>query len=142
MNKTLKFCEPPNGRVILDPHISFLKQLVLEGGGDYWNAGSGESTTVYSHDGKQSRLTLMLHEPLGFYLEHVDVDGQHFSSLGPPDAKGRAKVYVCGEPMFIPVSCFVPRELAWAALQSFCKTGGRSKSINWIIRSTLDWRDT
>jgi hypothetical protein len=133
---TTEFCSPPNGESISNPSLDWLSELILCGDKDFWNAGSGEGAIKYipASGSAYSLLGLILDEPHGFHIRYMDFDQNEHVSAGDGDTKVKVKVYVGGDPLYIPAALFIGRELTWVVVEHFCKTGLRSPKIRWARR--------
>jgi hypothetical protein len=135
----IEFFSPPNGDFLTSPDMAWLKHLVLKEGPDYWNAGAGQAAIWFGKGKRRPELDLTFDKSFGFSLQHIDAKSVHYVSLGKGDFAHAVTVYVCGDPLVLPSAFFIPRRLAWIAVEEFCRTGLRSANIRWGKRSEQNW---
>ena len=129
----------PSGEDIDDPEISGLRELVLTRGEEYWNVGSGEAGIDRIKNGELTRLRLIFHKGLGFYIVYLDPVGNRFVSLGPGSFQQVVAPPVGGDPLYLPAKFFVSRPAAWDVIEVFCESGRRSSRVSWANSEELDW---
>ncbi len=128
----------PDGNV-LKPTPEFLRQLIYDKGQDYYDGGwGGGALQVMRHTPEgivnlsgQPSLEWFLVEPYGFFLRFYQVKG---GPLVPYDGAGCDRMvehYYGGDPMSVPAACCVPRDMAWEAVQEFCRSRQASPVILW-----------
>jgi hypothetical protein len=129
----------PAGESVTNPDPDRLKELILNGGEDYWNVGSGQASLEYVEDSGRTALLLALEPSLGFYLEYVNRNKVYYVPVGEGPLDRTVTIYVGGDPMPLPTAFFVSRELAWDAVELMCRSGERTPKINWKERSETNW---
>ncbi len=137
--KMLEYFSPPDGEIVENPAPDRLRNLILNEGEDYWNAGAGQASLTCREDGSTKVLLLTMEPSLGFYLEYVDPDKVYYIPFKGGTFDDTVTVYVGGDPLLLPAAFFVPRELAWAAAEEFCRSGGRTDKITWKNRTEVNW---
>jgi hypothetical protein len=85
-------------------------------------------------------MHLIFNEQFGFYISYRDLNENTSYAPWMLDDYGRA-VRVCtgGQPFYLPEAMFVPRELAYAVVEEFCRTGQRSQAIRWREAVKVHW---
>jgi hypothetical protein len=136
---TLTYCNPDGEES--PPQPDKLRAIIFEQGPDYYfNSGSaslygtardGRGIVVYSVHNTPF-LSWFLEEPLGFHFifnSPNDPEQLTYDGSGP---QPRVKHYLGGEPIFLPVGCFVSRDLAWEVVQEFLRSQRPSPVVEWI----------
>lgn len=136
---TIEFFSPPDGDEVTNPDKKWLRDLVLNKGEDFWNAGAGQGSLKFSGPDGTVELLLTMEQSLGFYLEYIDQNSVYYVSLGNGSFEDTVTVYVGGDPLVLPSAFFVSREVAWTAVEEFCNTGQRSDALTWKDRSEVNW---
>lgn len=135
----MEFFSPPDGEIVMNPELDQLRDLIMNKGEDYWNAGAGQASLKRHQNGATIELLLMMEPSLGFYLEYIDPQNVYYVSLGEGSFDKTATIYIGGDPVLLPTVFFVPRESACAAVEELYRTGQRSERINWKRRSEVSW---
>jgi hypothetical protein len=133
-----EFFSPPDGDIIANPDILFLRILFLYVDQEYWNSGSGDSYIDYKDEHKSSRLQILFSHEFGFYLRYQSW-GKDLHSLNNGDYSKITEVYVGGNPIVLPVKFFIDRESAFEAVELFCETGEHSPLIEWGADGDIEW---
>jgi len=133
----LVFIVPGDGSEVAEPDVNWLRELVLNGDSEFWNSGSGQGW-LRDQDQK-TELLLTFHEDHGFSLDYCDSRSTYFVSLGNGDFTHKIKVYIGGDPEFLPTARFVSRKEAWLAIEEFCRSGRMTTKIKWGKRSEQKW---
>jgi len=136
---TIEFFSPPNGDFVINPDMAWLKNLVLKEGPEYWNAGAGQASIKYDKGKRSPQLLIIFEKSLGFFLEYIDAKSVYYVSLGKGDFAHAVTVHICGEPLLLPSTFFIPRRLAWIAVEEFCRAGLRHRKVRWGKRSEQHW---
>lgn len=136
---TIEFFSPPDGEIIRNPKPESLKELVLNRGEDYWNAGAGQGSLDRKQRGRSLQLLLTFSTDHGFYLEYIDRNDVYFVSMGEGTFDQTVTVEVGGDPILLPTAFFISPDQAWAAVEEFCATGKRTTAIRWKDRSEVNW---
>jgi hypothetical protein len=136
---TTEFFSPPDGEIIQNPQLDWLKDLILNKGEDYWNAGAGQASLKRHENGATIELLLTLEPSQGFYLEYIDPQNVYYVSLGEGTFDKTVTVYVGGDPVLLPTAFFISRKLALAAVEELCSSGCRTTKITWKQRRDVKW---
>jgi len=124
----------PEGREQINPSNESLKELVLHGGDDFWATGSGQAALEFKGKGDGSRLLLMGLQSAGFFLIYEPAEGDAITSVSPAkpaNEEDMVTVYVGGEPMEVPRTNFLDREIAWRVIGDFLHDGQPSARVQW-----------
>jgi hypothetical protein len=136
----------PDGDFIPGPPEGVLRDLIFERGQDYYDSGWGGGALqvmrltpqgiVRLND--QPSLEFFFIEPHGFFF-------RCYTKKGPPvvpyDGSGCGRLVehdYGGDPMPVPVACFVPRQVAWEIVREFCRSRGCSPATTWVKWSELE----
>ncbi len=114
-----------NGEKIKNPSEDFIKEFVNKEA-EYWQEGSGDSS--FEVDGSDETLIMFYEEPYGFFIM------RHPDYLVPYDENEDTEVIehnVGGEPMMVPVCCFVSREDAFSIILEYINNETFSDEYNW-----------
>jgi Immunity protein Imm1 len=117
----------------VNPSRESLRELVLNGGDDFWAAGSGQAA-LELNGAEGGRLLLMGLEAEGFLLIYEPATGHDFCSVNPSDTAREqhdVEVHVGGEPMQVPRRHFLDKETAWRVIDDFLHDGRRSPRLQW-----------
>jgi hypothetical protein len=111
---------------VLNPDPIWLRDLIL----DPFGVGRvfGEASIVFSDNSRKVELIAITDWTLGYYLKYRS-DLSEWLSLG--DASRLSEV-VCPDDWEASVGLFISPNLAWLAVQEFCRSGERSNEIRWI----------
>ncbi len=123
----------PDGSDLSAPDPSFLQDLIMSSGDDYWQGASGDAALWFDRgDGKRARLILMEDESAGFFLLYKNPEsGGDFHPASDDESDQTVTIYVGGEPMEINAADFVSREKAWEAVAYFLNEGERDPDLDW-----------
>ncbi len=135
----VEFFSTPDGDFVTNPDREWLRDLILNQGEDYWNAGAGQGSLKYSGPDGTVELLLTMERSSGFYLEFIDQNSVYYVSLGNGTFEETVTAFVGGEPLILPCAFFVSREQAWTAVEEVCNTGQRSAALTWKNRSEVNW---
>ena len=132
--------QDPDGEEMI-PRPRDLRAILYEKGPEYyWNSGSASlygtardnrGVVVYSIHNTPS-LSWFLEEPYGFHFTFHPANGPRLLTYDGSGPQPRVKHYLGGEPMFLPVGCFVSRDVAWEVVQDFLHRQQPSPVVKWI----------
>lgn len=136
----IKLINPNTGEVVIDPILSELRDLVLNGGEKYWCSGSGEAVLTYWHGQGDRELSMCFDADLGYYMKYHPNLGTYIA-LSDRSWEQTRNVYVGGDPVLIPEAFLVPVASAWRIVEEFCATGEMlvSNACEWKRRRDIDW---
>jgi hypothetical protein len=138
----------PDGEFIPNPSPELLRELIFEKGQEYYAGGWGGGALQViryrvdvrtEHLSDQPSLEFFFVEPHGFFFRHYPPEGRE---LVPYDGSGCERLvehYYGGDPMRVPIACFVPREAAWEIVQDFCRSRQPSSVVSWVLFGSLDF---
>ncbi len=130
----------PDGEHVPDPSRHLLRELIFERGQDYYDCGwGGGALQVLDHTPEaikvlngQPSLEFFFLESHGFFLRfYTGRDGMLVPFDGS-DCSRLMRHYYGGDPMPVPVACCVPREVAWAIVEEFCRSRKPSPTVSWV----------
>jgi hypothetical protein len=126
----------PLGDYIKPLDMTWLREMILHGGSEFWNAGSGEAAVDYG----QLALNLIFHEDYGFYLAYHESDTARYVPWMLDECGRVVTVSTGGQPFDLPEALFVPRDLAAVVIEEFCRTGQRTQeAIRWKRSNEIPW---
>ncbi|HYR85504.1 MAG TPA: hypothetical protein VE422_15560 [Terriglobia bacterium] len=124
----------PDGRDQIDPSLESLRELVLNGGDEFWAYGSGQAALEFMGAEGGSRLLLMGLEAAGFFLIYEPSKGDDLCPINPSATakeQDEVTVYVGGEPMKVPRRNFLDKATAWLVIADFLRDGQSSPRARW-----------
>ena len=119
----------PSGEKEDRPSLEFLRGIIFERGGEYWNEGGGDAG-LWPLSGEP--LIFFYVHPHGFYMSFLPDRDVEVVPYGGGSCEEVVMQYVGGEPMRRPRACFISREQAWDVVQEFVCHGRRSPRFNWV----------
>jgi len=121
------------GDVYANPDREFFKQMILDGGDAVWAVGSGGASIVCWKDGEPCAEVMLIGcEAHGFFIRHLHVDDEYDRTLVAGEHTGETvEAIVGGSEMRFWRETFVPKEMAWEAIEHFLSTGQRKQSLRW-----------
>ena len=125
-----------------NPAASWLKDLLLNAGDDFWAGGSGEAVLNYSEGGEQtSKLLLTGLDEYGFMLHHnvspkTEPDRVLTTGLRTGEV---VEAIIGGEPIPCRREYFVPKATAWEAVEYFLHTGKRKEDLHWTTHQSPEF---
>ena len=127
----LKFFAPDgNDRVGISPEE--IASLILDGGPEYWEAGSGDAAIRFSDESADGEMIIMLRQPYGVFVQFTDAEtGKGWVLSTGADEKETITISQNHEPWELPRAFFVPRSVAARAVLQFARTGKRPENENW-----------
>jgi hypothetical protein len=130
------FVPPADGAEVATPDTGWLRDRVLHGGEDFWCSGSGQGWL--KHPGG-AELLLAFAGRHGFFPEYIGPQRDRWLVISEEPVQGKVPVWIGGDPIIVSQRFFVPADAAWAAVEEFCATGGRTRRLNWVRQSDVDW---
>ncbi|MBY0456594.1 MAG: hypothetical protein K2V38_04600 [Gemmataceae bacterium] len=126
----------PMGEVVYHSDAGWLREMMLHAGPEFWNVGGGDAGVEYH----RTRLTLIFNDLHGFYISYRDPNEDTSYIPWMLDNYGRSvQVSTGGQPFYLPEAMFLSRELAYAVVEEFCRTGQRSAKIRWLEATKVSW---
>jgi hypothetical protein len=139
----------PEGDFIANPPLELLHSLLFEEPPEYWCQGSGMSDlcfidhteTAYVAINDRPSLSFFAVEPYGVLLSYQAP--RQSSQVPCIGLAGKPWVmhYVGGEPMYVPLACFVSRPVAWEAVQEFVRSQRKPEALDWVSYVSLELPD-
>jgi len=116
-----------------DPDPGWLRDLVFNRGDEFWEGASGDASISYDEDSvPKSGMTLVGRQQHGFLVDHSYSRGDLTRSLvGGPHTGDIVEVFIGGEPTRFWREYFVPKDVAWKAIEYFLQSGDRNPSLAW-----------
>lgn len=126
----------PDGDMVENPDGEFIKDIIFNKGGDFWQQGSGDSSIEV--EGCDESLLFFYDEPYGFFIM------RHPDYLVPYDENGSTETVehdVGGEPMVVPQCAYVDRETAYKIITEYVKNKKFSDCVEWIDLYDIDFEN-
>ncbi len=115
-----------------NPDTNFLKNLVYNGGDEFWDGGSGQAAVeFYSNNMRVSELFISGLEEYGFMIDYEYKDDRPLVLIEGEHTGQTVEVYVGGNPMPCFREYLVSKDTAWKAIEHFMKTGERLEELTW-----------
>jgi hypothetical protein len=131
MPHAIEFIDPKYNRTN-EPDMEAFRGLVLDLPDSYWMQGNGQAEVVFL--GKSGENTLLISPNKGYGVA-LKIFGEGFDWLSLHDRSRLAEITTVSHDWLTSVGLFLPPDVAWVAIEEFCRTGERSKAVEWI-RST------
>jgi Immunity protein Imm1 len=135
----LTYCNPDGEESRPEPEK--LCAIISEEGPDYYaNSGAASlygtardqrGVVVYSAH-NTPLLCWFLEEPYGFHFSFNPPKGTRQLTYDGSEPQPRVEHYMGGELTYLPVGCFVSRDLAWEVVQEFLRSQRPSPAVQWI----------
>lgn len=125
--------EPPSGGTDTNLNVDELRNAVLSWPSDYWRVGSGGAILRFADGNERTAMLLVLphvQEQHGIYLKYSGSDKQEWLSVH--DRSKLDHVAECADEWYASVGLFLPKELAWVAIEEFIRSGTKSAKVHWI----------
>jgi hypothetical protein len=138
----------PNGEFIRNPTEKLLRLLIFRKGHRYYGGGWGGACLQIMRALKGGGITIVRDEPglefffvkpHGFFFRYWSKSGP---TLVPHDASARKRLvkhYYGGDPMWVPIACFVSRQVAWETVQEYCRSRLPCTTIKWVPANSLNF---
>jgi hypothetical protein len=124
-----------------NPTLAEMREFIFQQGDDFWEIGSG-SASLYSYKNgeKSSYLYLKGLEEYGFMVDFSvnDSNAPMFSLRHGEHTGETVEATIGGNPNLYYREHFVPKEMAWEAIEYFLKTGDRKPDLTWEIAEMPD----
>jgi hypothetical protein len=134
MAPKINFYDSMGGEEAL-PSVEWLKDKVFNGDDGFWEGATGETALSYGNGKVGASLYLIGREKYGFMVQHKykgDKERRHTLRFG--EHKGETvTAAVGGNPGSYYREYFVPKEVAWQAIEHLLKTGERKPDLTWEI---------
>lgn len=114
------------------PSLEWLKDKVFNADDAFWVGSMGMCSLSYLVDGSfKSGIDLIGREDFGFMIDHNYLN-ELVESLRFGERTGEVvEAYKGGNPNLYFKEYFVPKEIAWQAIEYFLETGERDPSLTW-----------
>lgn len=135
MKKTFN---PPTGLEVVDPHSSYVIDLILHQPSSYWESEAGDAAVKYTDDKgcMVSEIIFLLRDPYGVFVQFFFASGfMRILCSNPDDLQPEDEITIdlCGSPMVIPRGYFVDRQLAAQVIGEFIDlNSGEQPAGQWI----------
>lgn len=117
----------------VNPTDQWLRDRVFNGDDAFWEGSSGDALLLFEEsDGPKASINIVGRNRYGFKLSH-GLTHEHDTYMLVHGNKGAevATVFVGGNPIKFWRYSFVPKELAWEAIEYFLRTGDRKNGLSW-----------
>jgi hypothetical protein len=121
--------------------LGWLKARVLNGSDEFWEGATGDCGLSYAQSGvTTSSLGLVGRTAYGFMLDHSYAEAnERTHTLRHGEHTGETvEAAIGGNPNLYYREHFVPKEIAWEAIEYFLKTGDRKPDLTWEIAEMPD----
>jgi hypothetical protein len=137
----------PDGTDTPNPSPRLLREIIFEEGPTYFETGWGGGALAVMRHGAhgikmmtdQPMLEFFLVEPHGFFFRYYPVQGPQMVPYDGSGCDRLVKHYYGGDPVRVPVACFVSREAAWEIVKVFRRSGECSPGVNWVPFGKLEF---
>lgn len=118
--------------------FDWLKDKVFKGDDLFWEGTTGVCGLSFNNGKVRASLFLVGRETYGFMSYHR-YQGELVKSLRFGEHTGETvEVETGGNPDLYFKEYFVPKEIAWQAIEYFLKTGERDPSLTWEIAELVE----
>lgn len=145
MMKRIEF-SPPSSKTLINPDLQELKELIINFPSDFWRKGSGDaSLSIFEEEVLVSDLLILPNFEFGYYLKFHKYQNKaiFWIWLTLADRSRLTQVCECSDEWFASVGLFITPEKAWKVIETYCLTGERDETIEWIapdeIPETGNW---
>jgi len=127
----------PLDRDYVNPSAEIVKETVFERSDEIWKAGYPEILIDFFENGSDDEKSFMIingHEKFGFRIEHKynDIKEKTLTlTFGEHNGETIESMNPAGESANYFREYFVPKEIAWQAIEYFLKNGERDSQLNW-----------
>ncbi len=120
--------------------FNWLKDKVFNGKNDFWEGATGMCGLSYGDGKVAGSLTLIGREYYGFMINHrYQRINERSLSLKFGEHSGETiEAETGGNPDLYFKEYFVPKEIAWQAVEYFLRTGERDPSLIWEIAEIVE----
>ena len=125
----------PMGDDHKNPDPDWLKELIFNRGDDFWDVGSQDAALDFDErDYPKAHVHLKGLED-SFMIKHkYRGDNERLHSLRFGEHAGETvEASIGGQPQLYYREYFVPKEVAWEAVDYFLRTGDRKPDLRWEI---------
>lgn len=115
------------------PSAEWLKDKVFNGGDSFWEGATGECAISFANDLIAGTMILIGRENNGFLISHrYSQNDELFQTLRSGDHTGETVEAETGGNLDLYFKeYFVPKKIAWQAIEHFIKTGERHPNLIW-----------
>ncbi len=116
--------------------IDWLKERILNGDDEFWEGATGDCGLSYTQNVVTvASLGLVGRSASGFMLDHsYSGDNERTHTLCYGEHTGETvEASIGGNPNLYYREHFVPKEIAWEAIEYFLQTGDRKPDLMWEI---------
>jgi hypothetical protein len=118
--------------------FNWLKNKVFSGDDLFWEGATGSCGLSYEGEEITGSLTIIGRESHGFMVDH-NFPNELIQSLRYGEHTGETiEAETGGNPDLYFKEYFVPKEIAWQAIEYFLKTGERDPSLTWEIAELVE----
>jgi hypothetical protein len=136
----------PDIDVVDDPTSEFLREIILHSKQDYWQVGGGAGALRVMRGTRKKRtwntkaasLEFYLVEPHGFCFNYFGADSEELTPLVGSAGRPWVVRQHRGQPDYMPLGCFVGRDVALVIVEEFCRTRQPSPVVPWSDWWELD----
>jgi hypothetical protein len=124
----------PDGKVVQNPDVSTMQTLITNPPPGYWLSGCGAATIKFEDGASRHCLLILPNANYGIYLKFIVLKNGIAKEtwLSLQDRAMLSKVCECSDEWYASIGLFLPKDIAWLAIEEFLKTGKRSEKVNWI----------
>jgi len=117
------------------PSVEWLKDNVFNGGDDFWKGATGECTLSYTDELMTATMGLVRRDKHGFMIYHrFSRNDELYQSLRYGKHSGETvEAETGGNNDLYFKEYFVPKDIAWQAIEYFLRTGGRDSGLIWEV---------
>ncbi len=120
--------------------VEWLKHRVFKGNDLFWEGATGTCGLSFRVNSiSKAFITLIGRENKGFMIDHLKSNEEQTKSLRYGEHTGETiEAETGGNPDLYFKEYFVPKEMAWQAIEYFLKTGERDPSLIWEIAEIVE----
>ena len=134
----------PIDKDYINPSAEVIEEVIFQRSRDYWKSGYPEiMIDFFDNDNEDEKSYLLVNglDKYGYRIEHKysDLKEKTFSlSFGEFTEETVEAMNSVGESEKYFRQYFVPKEIAWQAIEFFLKTGERDPSLTWEIAEIVE----
>ena len=119
----------PTWEPTTEPDAETFRRLILELPDEYWIRGNGQVQIHFLGKNEENELLVSPNKEFGVSLK---IFGEGFDWLSLHDRARLAEITTVSDDWLTSVGLFLPPDKAWVAIEEFCRTGERSRAVEWI----------